>query len=173
MTEHGRARATSLAYRAAFRQELVRTVSAGPRRRTSRVRAMLAGGLGICVVGGGAAVAYSVISQAPVTDHRMARCYSSDEYVSGPDFPGTSVAEAGTASAPGRVGDAQRACAAVWRVGILRPGVNGATAPPANAGPFPVPDLFVCVLPDGQAAVFPTFPGNTSNCSEFGLPGLS
>jgi hypothetical protein len=160
--------AANHAYRSAFRHELVQRISKSQRTAPrSRAKLLAATGVGVCVLGGGATAAYSAISQAHVTDHAVARCYSSDVYVSGDDFPGTTIAEPDSKDGHGSVTSALEGCAAVWRAGILRIGANGATAAPVESNNFPVPHLFACVMPNGQAAVFP---GTQETCATLGLP---
>ena len=160
----------SAAYRAALRAEMVSTVDGTrPARIPRKAKLAGAGVAAIAVLGSGAGFAYSQILDAPVTDHSQARCYSSANYVSGDDFPGTTVAAADTGSAVGRVDSAIDACGAVWRAGILRHGVDGVTRVGGSQAVYPVPQLFGCVMPNGQAAVFP----GDGTCGEVGLPAVT
>jgi hypothetical protein len=97
------------------------------------------------------------------------RCYSGISTDYGDDFPGTTVA---VASSPGSTPadvppQLVQACAAVWRAGILQ--LNQSQVGGAPAGTYPVPPLVACVLPSGQAAVFP---GQPDTCDGLGLAPL-
>jgi len=160
-------------YRAALRSmlsELVVTEGKAvsrPRTRPRR-RYVLASAATAVVVGAGGAFAYSALRPSrPVTDKSNARCYSEATYRPGENFPGTTVAEPDSATAKGQVGVALDHCAALWRAGILQPGVPTAIHNPAPIQ-YPVPDLVACVLPDGRAAIFP---GLAGTCQRLGLQG--
>lgn len=160
----------SAAYRAALRTEMVSTVNGTrPARAPRKAKVAGAGVVVFAVLGSGAAFAYSQISNAPVTDRSQARCYSTAKYVSGADFPGTTVAAVDNGSTAGRVDSATEACAAVWRAGILRQGVDGVVRGDPSRAVYPVPQLFGCVMPNGQAAVFP----GDGTCAAVGLPAVT
>ena len=126
MTNHHNSEELAPAYAAALRAELISTVASGRTRSVSvKAKAVGVGAVAFAVLGSGAVFAYSQISDGPVTDHSQARCYSSAAYASSDDFPGTSVAAVGSATAAGRVDLAVDACSAVWRAGILRQGIDG------------------------------------------------
>jgi hypothetical protein len=122
--------------------------------------------LGVAVVAsGGTALAMALIKPAPVTDKGVARCYSVATYHSGNKFPGTTIVEATSAAGPGRVLAAVDTCSALWRAGILQPGVKTAVNRPTQST-YPVPALVGCTLPGGAAAVFP---GDAQTCTRLGL----
>jgi hypothetical protein len=143
------------------------------RRRGWRRRGVITGIGALVVVGGGAgtALALALLHAKPVQDHSYARCYSVAQHGAEPNgpaatFPGTTIAE--TAGLSGRIytDNALSACAAVWRAGLLQPGVAGVVHQPGK--PFyPVPALVGCVLPDGAAGIFP---GPPDTCQRLGLP---
>jgi hypothetical protein len=142
-----------------------------PARRLGRkLRITIAGTGAVVVLGGGGALAYSAISANSVSDETSARCYTVAQYsAKGDDFPGTSIAAAGTADAPGRVTSAVDVCASLWRSGFLQPGVPTPVRNPDQAS-YPVPALVGCVMADGQAAVFP---GTTATCNALGLVAVA
>jgi hypothetical protein len=154
--------------RAALRTLLVEHVatSAPVARGLATKRVVIPIAAGVALVGFGGGIAYSQLGgDAAVTDQHTARCYSVATYVSGDDFPGTTLGVPDSAAGPGSVADALDACSALWRAGILQPGSDTAVVSPSQAQ-YPVPNLVECVLPDGRAAVFP---GNSGLCSELGL----
>lgn len=124
------------------------------------------------LAGGGVAAAVLLSPQRPtVLDE--ARCYSEPSTDFSTSFPGTSVSVAGPAGATGTTVDvpdqAVGACAAVWRQGLLvygAPGVVQGDGVPDH----PVPALTACVLPSGEAAVFP---GGPKTCRSLGLPPMA
>jgi hypothetical protein len=160
--------------RRAADQELLRDVvlaehgNAPARRRRRGVTLATATVIGVTVIGGVAAATVFLTPQ-PATDRTVARCYSTISSNFGEDFPGTSMANA---SSPGQVAPevppvAVQNCAAAWRAGaVTTPGTH---AVPNSAGEYPVPPLVACVLPSGEAAVFP---GPPSTCADLGLADL-
>jgi hypothetical protein len=131
------------------------------------IRPVVAVSAGIAaLIGAGSAVAYSQLAPtAPITDKHSARCYSVASYVSGDDFPGTTIAQPDSSTKAGEVGDAVDACTALWRAGILQLGVRTAVVHPGK-NQYALPPLVGCVLPDGRAAVFPAPAGS---CIKLGL----
>jgi hypothetical protein len=146
--------------RAALRALLVETASASrpaaPYRPRSRI--LIGGVAAITLVGGGGAIALSQLGSSSVSDRQSARCYSEASYSPGDKFPGTTIGQPNSATGSGQVDSAIEVCAALWRAGILQPGVPTAVPRPDKAA-YPVPQLVACVLPDGRAAVFPGAPG--------------
>jgi len=140
-----------------------------PRTRVSRWRRpRFLGGLGVAILvigGGGASLAIALVHSKPVTQHSVARCYTVATYQPGRTFPGTTVAEADTVDQRGQVQNALQVCAAMWRAGILQPGVADVIVHPGKPF-FPVPALVGCTLPDGTAAIFP---GSVDTCQRLTL----
>ena len=138
-------------------------------RRTHRV-AIVSVVVGLCVVAAGGAAAASILFTAkPATDRTTGRCYSTISSNFGDDFPGTSMANAARpgGTAPELPPVAIENCAAVWRAGAMT--TPGSHPSPNVAGEYPVPPLAACVLPSGEAAVFP---GPPSTCASLGLSAL-
>jgi hypothetical protein len=146
-------------------------VAPKPAHRLGRkLRMMIAGTGAVVVLGGGGALAYSAISANSVSDETSARCYTVTQYsAKGDDFPGTSIAAAGTDDTPGRVMSAVDVCASLWRAGFLQAGVPTPVRHPDQAS-YPVPALVGCVLADGRAAVFP---GTSATCTSLGLVAVA
>lgn len=126
----------------------------------------IAGGL---VTGGGVAAAVVVLQSQNPTVRDVARCYSEVSSNFSSSFPGTEVT-----IAPLIVGSTNTdvpsqvisLCSASWRLGFARP----APGAPASSGNNPVPSLIACVLPSGEAAVFP---GDAATCTKLGLSLMS
>lgn len=153
---------------AATRAAFVDAIEQQPRR--SRRRAVLVVVAGVVVLGSaGTAVAVQLTS-TEVVDRSAARCYTSASKNFGDDFPGTTIATASTSSASSAgVADALSTCSDLWAQGYLTLGsarVN--TTEPTDIPP--VPQLAACVLPNGQAGVFP---GDPSTCQSLGLPTVA
>lgn len=133
-------------------------------------RILLVGGLVVGVLtGGGVAAATGVLSPLNTTIHNVARCYSRFSTDFSSSFPGVDVAVAQTNRYSATVDVPRLAtdlCSAVWSYGFSSPGV----APPRISRNNPVPALVVCVLPSGEAAVFP---GTATTCTRLGLPLMS
>jgi len=159
--------------RRAADQAMLRTIVASdhtpaPRRR-GRI-AIVSVVVGVCVVAaGGAAAAGVLLAAKPATDRDTGRCYSTVSSNFGDDFPGTSM---GNAARPGGTAPelppvAVENCAAAWRAGaVVAPGSHPS---PNASGEYPVPPLVACVLPSGEAAVFP---GPPSTCAGLGISVL-
>jgi hypothetical protein len=133
-----------------------------------RKRRNVTGGFVVALIvatGGGTAAAYAYLHPRAVTNKGYARCYSTAVYVPGKNFDGTTIASGVGGGSVGTEEDALDTCAAVWRVGALRPGAPHGT--PAIAGAtYAVPALVGCTLPGGIAAVFP---GTADTCNQLGL----
>lgn len=137
------------------------------RRRRWLSRTTIAAGAAALLTTGGVATAYVGYRAAHETSD--VRCYTKVVRDSGEDFPGTTVTTRGTGS-NGRTAPADpvRACADLWRQGVLRPGAR--TAGDVDGGTHRVPPLQACVLDNGIAAVYPAADPRT--CAGLGLPRL-
>jgi hypothetical protein len=124
-------------------------------------------------LGGGAAAAAVVYQLAPqhATVASHGRCYwqVSDQF--GDDFPGTTAVTDTDDKGwtPEVVATLVDGCAAIWRAGAFQEGKPGINSDVASANDYPVPELAACVLPDGEAAIFP---GDPTTCDDLGLPAL-
>lgn len=152
--------------RAALRDLLMQTVAQVPSAGPHRTRYVVAGIAALAIATTGAAVGAQLIGSSSVTNKHTALCYSSVSTDTSSNFPGTTIAEAGTATSSGAVTDAAAVCAALWRAGILQPGVAGVVNRPSSQH-YRVPALAACVLADGRAAIFP---GPAGTCQRLGLP---
>ncbi len=125
---------------------------------------------GTLVVGTG--VATAVVRRGEVTDTSVARCYSQAIRDDGKDFPGGSVVMVDPfdpkrpENRPGPSGAAEAIglCSAWWRDGLDKRVPGQPFVLPTE--PQPVPALVVCVLPNGQAAVYP---GDSQTCAQLEL----
>ena len=129
------------------------------------------------LTGATAAAAYSALTPEPATVSDSARCYSTVSSDTGDGFPGTTVSVAAPAGElrPSTPDAALATCADLWQRGFLT--AAGFQAPDVPNGPdglppasHPLPQLTACVLPGGQAAVYP---GTDAVCAELGLPLLA
>jgi len=137
-----------------------------PVRRTVVIGAVA----GITLAGGVTAAAVFLQPQNP-TVRDQARCYSAISKDFSESFAGASITilranGGGVADAPDQVIEA---CAAGWRQGTLGQAAVGPGIP-RPTGPLPVPALVACVLPDGEAAVFP---GGSNTCTDLGLAPMA
>jgi hypothetical protein len=158
---------------ALLRSTVRSTPAARPRRRLLAVASV---GAGTVLVVGGVAAAGSLLSARSADVHDSARCYSAVSSDFGDGFPGTTVALAATpghpaADVPSQVLDL---CSSVWAAGLLGPdGGQVSAAKDQKSGTLPtdgpVPALAACVLPSGEAAVFP---GPPDTCASLGLAPL-
>jgi hypothetical protein len=154
-------------------QELLRALAfaeGGRTTRGARRGVIVAGFAGVMLVAaGGVAAAGALLAGQPATDRSIGRCYTAISTDFGDDFPGTSMSNA---ARPGQTAPelpplALENCAAAWRAGVIA--APGTQPKPDAAGEYPVPPLVACVLPSGEAAVFP---GSAGTCSILGLPPL-
>ena len=158
----------------ALLRETVR--AAAPTRVRRRLVLVASAAVGAVLVVGGVAAAGSILSARSADDRGSARCYSAVSSDFGDGFPGTTV---GVAVAPGRSAadvpsQVLEVCSSVWAAGLFRPGGPQASAAPGQRSgtlptDLPVPELDACVLPSGQAAVFP---GPAGTCARLGLAPL-
>lgn len=128
---------------------------------------------GMIAAGGAAAATATIVrhlepEQATVSTH--GRCYWEASSTYGDDFPGTTAVNATSADGwtPRLVATLLADCAATWRAGAFQIGSPGIHSD-VTGDEYPVPDLVACVLPDGEAAVFP---GDSTTCDRLGLPRL-
>jgi hypothetical protein len=153
---------------AMLRAKVVANHGRAPRRRPRVATVAVVGIVGVIAVGGVAA-AGAFLAPKPATNRQTGRCYSTISSNFGDNFPGSSM---GNAARPGGTAPelpplAIDDCAASWRAGAMTyPGTHPS---PNAAGDYPVPPLVACVLPSGEAAVFP---GPPSTCASLGLPTL-
>jgi hypothetical protein len=150
--------------REAMRRELEAVVAKVDRRRPHRT-AVIGGATAFIVLGTGAGAAVYLRHES-VTNKSYARCYTTDSVGSGTNFVGTTIAEAGSPGKPGQVNNALSVCSALWREGIIGPN-SGPSGNVSRSTTYPVPNLAVCRMPDGTAAVFP---GDAKTCAKLGLP---
>jgi hypothetical protein len=169
------------AARRAADMSLLAGIAASPGRqpRISR-RGWTTAAVAACAVAAcGTASAIVFLPAQPARVHDSARCYLRASTDFGDSFPGTTIAMAIAVphgqpppSKPPAVNVPAQAisvCGALWRQGFLRPGA-ARIARPAPGTHDPVPPLVACVLPSGQAAVFP---GTTHTCARLGLPPMT
>lgn len=142
-------------------------------QRWSRRTAVAVGAV-VLTIGGGTAAAATILKHLnpePATVTTSGRCYWKISTNFEEDFPGSTAAVATRSDGwtPDLVSNLVEMCAAEWRAGAV-PQSQGENDPePSSTGDYPIPELVPCVLPDGQAAVFP---GDSATCDRLGLPGL-
>ena len=125
---------------------------------------------GTMVVGTG--VATAVVRRGEVTDTSIARCYSQAVRDDGKDFPGGDVVgvepfdpkSPQNRPGPPSAASARELCSAWWRDGLAQRVPGKPFVLPTE--PQAVPALVVCVLPNGQAAVYP---GDSQTCARLEL----
>jgi hypothetical protein len=157
------------ARRSADRQLLLEFVSSHRRhRRPAMAGAFVAGG---ALLATGTAYAVDALSPQPATVHDIAYCYPSASL----DGPRSGVA---VATVPGQppadvASNAIRLCEGVWRLGGVQkfgpPDADGYVTMPTPDPNVTVPHMVACVLPSGEAAVFP---GDAGTCGSLDLPPL-
>lgn len=136
------------------------------RRPRWRRRGVVIGAIATGVVGGGLATAAVVLPPTTPTNVIEGRCYSVASQDVGPDFPGASVQHGHSSQGPTPpfVATLLEDCAVEWRMGFFRVGSPGLHPQAPDA--LRVPELTACVLPNGDAAVFP---GPASTCAHLGF----
>lgn len=146
------------------------------RHRPISARLVVAGCVRAGILTGGAATAAALLSTRQPTVLDLARCYSEPSANFASSFPGTSITTAtavgGSSTSRLDVPDqALQICASLWRQGFLVYGAAGIARPPAvpTTANDPVPTLVACVLPSGEAAVFP---GAAGTCRSLNLPSM-
>lgn len=138
------------------------------RRRRARRRWLVWGGIGIFVIGGLGTAGSILFGDAPVTDKSIVYCLSSTIPQADGSYP-SSAATIADPDGPGRVDDALALCGDMWRHGILDAEFDP-TATTYAPTQFPVPELQVCVMRDGAAAVVPS--ENVAICQTLGMSTL-
>ena len=167
--------------RSAGDKEMLRELVRGSRTGRSRLRRprflIVVGVTVVGLTGASTALAISLLQPRAATVHDAARCYARVTTDAGSDFPGTTF---GFAPTPGETAADTAAaaidvCQGLWARGFLTS--QGYGAPNVPDGPDglppadqPVPALTVCVLKDGEAAVFP---GDASTCASLNLPSMA
>ncbi len=147
--------------------ELRRPTARSAHRRRRTVRISVAVGVAILGIGAGTAAAFGAFD-SPVTDHGTAHCYTTadlgrpDNHI---DF-GVAVAANSSTAIGDAAAQAMTICTVQWAKG--RFSLERATFPDDATGTadHPVPPLVVCVLDNGQVAVFP---GTDAVCTSLGL----
>lgn len=134
------------------------------RRRSTRP--IVIGAAAVALLGVG--VPFAVAQLGGVGDKSTVECYSSAVYP-GDESDHTLLGMTGQSGAID-IEDAVDACSALWRQGIFRIGIRGISDDQHSEGVEKVPDLVVCVLPDGRAGVFP---GGHQTCGTLGLAANS
>ncbi len=183
MSDDLRGRLEPRADRVAADKAVLSWVMAEPRRKRAALRiherrprlsgrVIVVGALAASVLAGGTAAAAVLLAPQRPTVFDQARCYSEPSNDFSAAFPGTSITlatalgQSGTMDVPDQ---ALGVCSAAWQQGLLVYGSSGALPRPETRD-NPVPPLAVCVLPSGEAAVFP---GGSDTCSSLGLPPMA
>jgi hypothetical protein len=107
-----------------------------------------------------------LLQEKSVENTAIVHCYSSTKQNTDGTYPGSSAAIA-DGNGRGQARDARALCAAMWEQGVFGSGFEPTT--PANE-PGVVPELQVCVMGDGSAAVVPG--KSASVCQIVGLAPL-
>lgn len=152
----------------AIRGLLLQTLRNEPQRQRERSRRrFVIWASSFFLVSGVVATGATVILQgASVSNTAIVRCYSSTITDADGGYPGSSATIADD-NGRGQAREALALCTAMWEQGALAEGFNPTT--PTNA-PGIVPELHVCVMRDGSAAVVP---GESSSvCQTVGLAPL-
>lgn len=124
------------------------------RRRRARRRWLIWGGIGVFAIGGLSTAGSILFNDAPITDKSLVYCLTSIVPEADGSYP-SSAATIADPDGPGRVDDALQLCGDMWRNGILS-GLVDPTAPTYAPTGIEVPELQVCVMRDGAAAVVPS-----------------
>lgn len=141
-------------------------LAAVEQRRRRRRRRYLAGGItaAVLIAGTGTAAAFGFFDK--VTNTNTAYCYASASLDDGLDNR-IEFATQGTDSAPyDAAASGVDICQAYWRAGVFQLGKPADIDRAPTGGLFPVPPLIACVLPSGQAGIFP---GDKDTCGALGL----
>jgi len=145
--------------REAARRQLEELVTNAARHRGRRGPSMIAAAAIVVI----SSVAAGVIAYHPVTNMRLAFCFSIRNPAAGPAYYMT-VADASKPGTNAQVRSAHDGCAALYRIGALRQGQR--VHRPSRNRKFRPPRLAVCVWRGGAAAVFP---GPRGTCASLGL----
>lgn len=155
--------------------ELVRSTSpTSVTSRTNRISRRRASFLAVVLalaISGGTAAAVTLLSPQNPTVRASGRCYARVSSNFARTFPGGSVSvlepnRSDTADVPSQI---ISACAALWRQGAIGQPSQGPDSS-RSSQEFPVPPLVACVLPNGEAAVFP---GSENICIRLGIAPLA
>lgn len=103
-----------------------------------------------------------------VTESAYVACFARAEKGLDGSSPGTTIAQATTGkgrdiSGPDPIADPLGTCRSMWEQGVLTPDTQSGTVGTATSF---VPELHVCVMPDGTAAVLP---GDAGVCGTLGF----
>ena len=135
------------------------------RRRRTRRRWLVWGGVGVFAFGALGTAGSILVNTVPVTDKSLVYCLSST--VPGPDGEYmSSAATIANPDGPARVDDAVALCSDMWRHGVFSDDYDP-TIPTYGPTEYDVPELQVCVRPDGAAAVVPS--DSPEICQAIGL----
>ncbi|MFC0678301.1 hypothetical protein ACFFGH_10660 [Lysobacter korlensis] len=159
-------------HRARTRDRLTRQVEKDTRRRRRNPWIFIVPSLVLV----GAVVTGALALLLPVTNQNVVHCFARAEIRDDGSYPGGGVAFGNAGSdVIVAIEDAIAACTLLWQDGMLDPadedgatGGNGTPPPPPNPdrnSPVP-PELTVCVMRDGTAAVVP---GDEEVCTRLGL----
>ena len=152
----------------AIRGLLLQTLRNEPHRRIQRTRRrILIWASGVFLVAGVAATGATVLLESEsVSETAIVHCYSSTVPNAYGAYPGSSATIADN-NGRGQAREALALCTAMWEQGALAEGFDPIT--PTNV-PGIVPEVRVCVMRDGSAAVVP---GESSMvCQTVGLAPL-
>lgn len=152
----------------AIRGLLLHSLRNEPARRIQRQRRRIVVSVaGFFLVAGVATTGATVLLQEKsVENTAIVHCYSSTSADPDGTYPGSSATIADS-NGRGQARDALTLCTAMWEQGVFANGFEPTT--PANE-PGVVPELQVCVMRDGSAAVVP---GESANvCQIVGLAPL-
>jgi len=151
----------------AIRGLLMRTLRNEPARRIQLRRRRIAVWAGsVFLVAGVATTGAAVLLQGQhVENTAIVQCYSSQTPNAAGAYPGSSATIA-DGNGRGQAREALELCGAMWEQGVFATSFDP-TVP--NNEPGAVPDLQVCVMGDGSAAVVP---GDSNVCQAVGLAPL-
>ncbi len=156
------------------RLRLCMAAAPSERRLSPRQRLLAVSSVFVALAVGGAATAAVVLAPEKPSNVHVGRCYwepSTDTSKS--DFPGSLIAGAESRKGwkPDLAAQIDDMCADLWQSGFFQVGSPGAhSALPASGQVYPVPVLTPCVLPNGDAAVFP---GGDDTCGTLGFAPLA
>lgn len=152
----------------AIRGLLLCTLRNEPARRIQRQRRrVLVWASSFVLIAGVATTAATVLLQEKsVENTAIVHCYSSTAQGADGTYPGSSAAIADS-NGRGQARDALALCTAMWEQGVFGAGFEP-TTPASNPGV--APELQVCVMRDGSAAVVPG--KSASVCQIVGLAPL-
>jgi len=157
----------------AIRGLLLNTLRNEPARRVQRQRQRVLIWVSAFVVVTGVATtgATVLLQERSVDNTAIVHCYSSTSQNADGTYPGSSATIA-DGNGRGQARDALALCTAMWEQGVFETGFDPTTFDPTapTSEPGAVPELQVCVLADGSAAVVPG--KSASVCQTVGLAPL-